>query len=220
MKLSYSTIQATINCRQYFLNKQMDIPKLDFWYFEKGKQVHKKIQDHLSGRNIDQGLTERGLDPNKWYFPIVEEKDRDPDCHFEIDIDGHTIEGYFDARNPGKMLGEIKSGSYSPRDYYKSNQRKLYYLALGDPVSVLINARDEFSKITTTTITNSEKDRQDALAFVRKGIEIVTGADFEGGEKIDCHRCIYKDSCEKSNVRSKSRRDNKEKEVEYDNDKQ
>ena len=198
MLLSYSTINGIKNCHYFWICKTQELDTIDFSFFEKGKKIHRQIQDHVSGRVIDDSLTERGLDPNKWYFPIVEEMDRDPNCHFEFEVDGHKIHGYFDGLKPEEALLEIKSGTYSPRDFMRSYQRKIYALALNVPRSVLIYSKDEFSKISTTIIQNTEKDKEEALKWIREGINIIKSGDFEPKKDRDCFRCIFRDSCDRS----------------------
>lgn len=198
MLISYSTVAGLLRCKYSWICKQQDLPTEDFKWFGDGKKMHRRIQDHVSGREIDAKLIKNGLDPDKWYFPIVEEVDRDENCHFEFELDGHTIHGYFDGLYPEKRLLEIKTGNYSPRDFLKSFQRKIYVTALNVPESVLIHAKDANSRITTTIIKTTEKDKEDALKWLREGIKIIESGDFEPEEDRFCGRCIYKNSCDKA----------------------
>src|SRR3990167_9087183 len=95
VKLSYSTIKAVIDCPHTWLCKQAGLPQVESEAMKEGKDGHRVIQDHISGRDIKPLLKELNLPE----LPIVEEKDFDPRLKMEMDFnEKYRIRGYGDGR--------------------------------------------------------------------------------------------------------------------------
>jgi len=198
MEVSFSSLSATRNCHRSWLNKQCGFKKTDFWYFGKGKENHRIIQDHIAGIKKDPRLEKLTCS-----FPIVEVEDFDPRCKFQFEVKGATVIGYFDGRNPEeKRLCEIKISNtlWSLEKYYKSMQRKINAAAFPDHTEgILITASYDFSKLKTASVPMTEKDRTEALEWIEDTLKIINSGKFEKeGENVDCQRCVYQNSCSES----------------------
>ena len=202
VKLSYSTLNATINCHQFWLNKMMGLPTEDFEYFHYGKGGHDIIQRHVSGREKDPLLL-HSMPSEHFNFPIVETKDFDENTHFEVPIDNkYLLHGYNDGLNLAtKTILEIKISTtpWTSSKIKESMQKKCY--ALGRPEMtrmLLVTARPDLSGLKKFEVALTQKDRDEALAWIKDGIKIIEDATFDGGACRNCYRCVYKNSCEKS----------------------
>ena len=127
LHFSYSTLNDLIICSHSWINKTMKKKKPWVEDFRKGKEGHRIIQDHIGGITPFSKiayLEER--------FSTVERREFDPNCKFELRVNGYLIIGYCDARDDDeRKLGEIKlsSAPWSLDKYRKSPQRKIYALA-------------------------------------------------------------------------------------------
>lgn len=172
-----------------WLNKQMGAKKPDQEYFRKGKEIHRIIQDHLAGIKLDDrcNFIDRA-------FEVVELEDFDPNCRFELPIKTigdleYCLYGFIDGKDklvdPETIL-EIKSGStlWSIGQYVGSIQRKLYGLA--NPTvkeNYLVTVHSDIDLWTRIkpkrfVVPVLPKDREDALLFVNKAIDIIESGDF------------------------------------------
>ena len=200
---SYSTISDLMVCSHSWINRLMKKKKPWLEAFKLGKEGHRIIQDHIGGIKADprlEYLTEK--------FSIVEKTDFDPATKFNIRVKGYSVIGYLDAHDPeGKKIGEIKlsSSPWSQGKYRESPQRKIYALAFPQYTKgILITGQKEPEKWATDHLKVREldltaKDREEALAWLTKGIEIFEEGDFNGGldEEGRCtdNRCPYGNNC-------------------------
>src|SRR5579862_4855327 len=102
--LSYTTLYDLINEPHTWLCKQMNLKKFSNEYMAEGKEAHRIIQEHISGKNFDDRL--KGIAVK---FPVVEETDRDERTHFTVPVaSGYNVHGYLDGLDPeNKRLLEI-----------------------------------------------------------------------------------------------------------------
>lgn len=177
------------------------------WYGE-GQDVHRIIQDHVSGARKDSRLKDW---LKSFEFPVVEQSSFDPKCHWEHPIgELYVAHGYVDGRNDEKgQILEIKSSAtpWSVMKYKKSMQRKLY--GLGYPNAkegILITCpRDPGiwtkQNVSIVRIPYTQKDRDEALKWVNDCIQIIENGDFTGGLDEDgfCAlgmECPYAENCQ------------------------
>lgn len=175
IKLSYSTLNLIYEHPHNYLNKMMGIqqPKTDF--FERGKKLHRIIQDHVAGIKKDDRLNHLTLQ-----FPIVETIDFDPKCKIEFNINkNYSMIGYYDgidAEN-GRTL-EIKTGNktWSIGQFDKAVQRKIYCVALPYiKENVLITAVSDESmwkinKPKEFSVPVKKEDYKVAMDWIMQGI--------------------------------------------------
>lgn len=200
IKLSYSSLNNLHNGHEW-LNKQLGIPVPDYPFLTEGKEAHRIIQEHISGKTINPLLKDI-----KMTFPIVETKDFDENCKFSFSWNGfdgkYEIFGFVDGYDPGnKRLLEIKTSTngWSITEFRDSMQRKLYALAfLEYKEFILITGSKNLEKWKTNppklySLTISDKDRQEAMDWVNKGIGILESGDFTGGldENGKCKGCFW-----------------------------
>jgi len=197
MKLSYTSLNNIHNGHEW-LNKQMGIPVPDYPFLKEGKEAHRIIQGHLSGKNPHLYLKDL-----KITFPIVEEKDFDEKCKFEFNVTpNYTIFGFVDGLDPdNKRILEIKTSSnnWSISKFADSMQRKIYGLAFLDykETFLVTGSKDPEKwvanppKIFSVPITAN--DREDAKAWIAKAIAILEKGDFTGGldENGKCTGCFW-----------------------------
>ena len=202
--LSYSTINMLYEASHNWINKQMGIKQEDKIWFTQGKEAHRIIQDHVSGRKKDPRL-----EHITFHFPIVEEEDFDERTKFIIKVnEEYQVRGYMDGFNlETKQMLEIKSSStlWTAGKYATLMQRKVYALGRPDMVEgVLITcSRDPnkwaVEKPKTVIVQMTDADRAEAKEWIAKGIEIIEKGDFKGG--LDEHgrctnpRCLYGKNC-------------------------
>lgn len=154
-------------------------------FFKKGHEGHRLIQDHVAGikkHEFLEHITE--------HFSIVEKVDFDKDCKFTMTIRGYEFIGFFDGKNPeNKRFLEIKLSStpWSLGKFKDSIQRKVY--ALAEPTytkAVLITGSLEpvewkTNKLKVFELGLTQKDRDEALDWINKGLDIFEAGDFNGG---------------------------------------
>lgn len=201
--LSYSTINMLYQSSHNWLNKQMGLKVPDNEFFRNGHRIHKIIQDYLSGKTDDPRLAHITL-----RFPVVEEKEFDERCGFQFKVnDKYNMRGFIDAQDPEKkMLCEIKTGStmWTIGKFVDSMQRKVYALGKSDyEKSFLITALNdtewEITPPKVFTVPLTPKDKEDALEWIKGGIELIEKGDFTGGlteGKCLDRYCYYGANCQ------------------------
>ena len=191
-RLSYSTINELYSCRQSWLNKLMGLEKYDTGFFKEGREAHRVIQDHVSGKMKDGRLYRDGVDilPQ---FSVVEEVDYDPRLKFEVKYGPeYSLMGYMDGKDePGGRMLEIKTASvpWSPRKLQESMQWRFY--ALCNPwikeVYLVTCTRDlQNVKVMHTEVT--PKDIIVVKKWIDEAISIIELGDFTSKE---CKSCFY-----------------------------
>lgn len=198
MRLSYSSLNNIHNGHEW-LNKQMGIPVPDYPFLSEGKEAHRIIQDHISGKKKDPRLKHIEIE-----FPIVEEKDFDERCKFTFQVTPeYEIFGYIDGLDPkNKRFCEIKTSStpWSMTKFRDAMQRKIYSFALLDyEEAYLITGKKDPEKWSNGdlpkvySIKITQKDRDDAWAWIADGIAKLEAGDFSGGldENGKCTGCFW-----------------------------
>ena len=186
ISLSYSSLNILHTCRHNWINKTMGIPQEEKPFFEKGKQLHRIIQDHVARIKVDKDLKHILIE-----FPIVEQVDFDPRCKFTFrwPYAGETYDfiGFIDGLDPeNKRFLEIKSGvkMWSVGQFQKAIQRKIYALARPDfQEAYLITCLSDLTEWKTTPpklfkVPLTDQDRKDATDWINAGIEILNSGDF------------------------------------------
>lgn len=154
-----------------WVNKQMGIKVPDYPFLKEGKEGHRIVQDHVSGKKKHKYLKHI-----KVKFPIVEEESDEADskkywkgkeeCKFSFpvktDKGGFEITGYYDGREEdySKILeAKFSSTPWSLGKFRKSMQRKLYGLSnFKIKEAVLITG-------TRPKITYKDKSGSKSVAF-------------------------------------------------------
>lgn len=179
VRLSFSTINSVINCPHSWLTKQMGLPQVQSDFLTQGKEVHRVIQDHISGKDEKPLLKELNLP----IFPIVEEKDFDERLKIEFNFNkSYQLMGFADGRTDDwKRIVEIKSSSkpWNQSRFAKSPQWKIYGLMKPEieTVTLITTPRDIESwgakniKVFNADIT--DQHRKEARSFIEKGIGII-----------------------------------------------
>lgn len=175
--LSYSTLNAVINEPHVWLNHINKLPKYTTKFFEEGKEAHKIIQEHVSGKTLNPLLKDLPL------FSQVEEIDFDPKTKIEYQLnDKYALHGYVDGFNEDKSsILEIKTSGtpWSMGQFSSLMQWRIYGLATPTAKSIyLVNTprdpklwSERTIKIFNSDIT--EADRQKALSWIQKGIDVI-----------------------------------------------
>lgn len=196
LRLSYTSLNQIHNGHEW-VNKTLGIHVPDYPFLSEGREAHKIIQSHVSGKKQDDRLAHI-----EEIFPVVEEKDFDERCKFSFNVTpDYEIFGYIDGLDPeNKRFLEIKTGTpWSMSKFKESMQRKIYSLALLDfkEAYLITGSHDlekwkfEPPKIYSMEIT--KKDRDDAHAWIADGIAKLEAGDFRGGldEHGKCMGCFY-----------------------------
>jgi len=199
MIISYSSLNSLDACHKWWICRMLELPKEDFQYFEEGRAGHKKIQEHVSKKNINIDLMSKGISFPEYHFPLVEEKELDEKMKFEIPIgDKYLLIGYVDGLDiPDRML-EIKLSSslWGMTKFINDPQRKIYYLAHPKVKrQYLITGKKDLTEISSFYIEPKPSDKSDALKWIVERINIINKGDFDGGKCINCYRCVYRRSC-------------------------
>lgn len=175
-------------------------------YFEKGKAIHRIIQDHVSKAKVDERLSYLNL-----YFPIVERYDFDPRCKIYFQVNKkYSIKGYVDGYNPDNFRSlEIKTGSkrWSLNDFKKSPQRKIYCIGLSMiKENVLIYAPTEDfikDKPKKMIIEVTKEDIEEGWNWIKEGIKKVENIKEEVRNELESTdgrcvdpRCYYGNLCQ------------------------
>jgi len=197
IQLSYTSL-SNLYAGHEWVNKMLGIPVPDYPFLKEGKETHRIIQDHVSGKVKNEFL--KHIEIN---FPIVEEKDFDENCKFIFyPKDGYQVIGYVDGMDAenGRLL-EIKTSNkpWSISQFRDSMQRKIYALAHIDykEAYLITGSKDpnewEKSPPKLYSLTLNQKDRDEALGWIMKGISILEKGDFSGGldESKRCTGCFW-----------------------------
>lgn len=197
MRLSYSSLNNIHNGHEW-LNKTMGIPLPDYPFLREGTAAHRIIQRHVSGVEIHPKLTLLGLS-----FPVVEEKPFDERCRFSFNVSGgYEVTGFVDGLDrEHKRFLEIKTSDtgWSIKQFADSMQRKLYALAFLDFTEahlITCNADPntwEMRPPKVFTVQLTQRDRDDAQAWIATGIVKLEAGDFNGGldENGHCTGCFW-----------------------------
>ncbi len=211
VKLSFTSLSALHNGHEW-LNKQMGIKVPEYPFLKEGKDDHRLVQDHVSGKKKHEHLSQI-----KESFPIVEEVDYDKRCEFEFSFnkvlidygihetlkDVYMIRGFYDGRvgNYSKtMEGKFSSTPWSMGKFEKDNQRKIYALSNeGIKEQFLITGHRDVEKwkIEPPKIYGpfkpTKQDKLDAIDWIMEGIKILESGDFTGGLDEDgkCTDCFW-----------------------------
>jgi len=189
----------------------MGIPQPEKPEWAQGKKIHKIIQAHVSGKKAHPHLKHI-----KYKFPIVEEKEFDERCRFELPItagmksgkvEKYKIIGFLDGLNPEeKRFLEIKSSDpiWSLARFKKSIQRKIYSLNKGFEESILITCSKvidlwEAQPPKVYKVPLTMQDKSEAVDWIMKGIQILVSGNFTtdlvDGKCVD-PRCYWGVNCQ------------------------
>lgn len=201
--LSYSTINMILEHPHCWLNKVMGFKVEDKPWFHEGTEAHRIIQDHVSGRKIDERLS--GV---KVTFPVVEQQDFDPKCKFSFVREGIEIIGFYDGLDEeNNRFLEIKTSSepWPIKRYQDSYQRRLYALAKPKMTeSILITCKRKPEQWVETPpkvyrLPLTQQDRDEAEEWLIKGITFIKSGVYTGdlvdGRCID-PRCPFGRNCQ------------------------
>ncbi len=212
VRLSYTSLSALHNGHEW-LNKQMGIKVPEYPFLKEGKDDHRILQDHVSGKKKHKHLSHI-----KKSFPIVEEVDFDERCKFSFRIKVGTalatvpidkikkteyeIIGFYDGRTEDysrTMEGKFSSTPWSPGKFKKDIQRKIYALSnerIKEQFIItgqrnLDRWKDEPPEIYKLKPT--KQDKLDAIEWIMKGVKILEKGDFTGGldKNGKCTDCFW-----------------------------
>ncbi len=177
--LSYTTLNDLITCPHSWLCRQMGLSKKTFGFMTEGKEAHRIIQAHVSGKQLDPRLEKITVK-----FPIVEETDQDEKTHFEFAFNKkYGVHGYLDGLDleNGRIL-EIKTSStpWSMNKFYQLMQWRIY--ALSNSVykeAWFITTTRDLKKPNTFMLNITEKDKEKALKYIQMGIDIIESGKFD-----------------------------------------
>lgn len=211
--LSYSTIQYCLQPENShnWRNKQMGLQVPDNEYFRNGHRIQQLITDHLKGVAPRKDLAH--LEEKLGKFDLFEEEQKygDPRVKlqqvFEILGEQVRVIGFFDMKDTEKYRsGEIKAYGrmWSVGQFASSYQRKIYGLL--DPkftegvlITALPNEAEWLSLPPKVYILPyTQKDREDALKWITKAVEVIKKGDFTGGltdGKCLNRFCNYGENC-------------------------
>jgi hypothetical protein len=214
IKLSYSSLNQLHEASHQWINRQLGIKVPDYEFLREGKEAHRLIQLHVSGKKKHPHLKHIDM-----HFPIVEPDipDDHPNywdlkevCKFSFPLKSDKgeflISGYYDGldKKKGRIL-EIKSSStiWGLGKFRNSIQRKLY--GLSDTKlkeAVLITCARNVEKWEKEppklySVPYTPKDYSDAVDWIAEGINILLKGDFTGGLDEDgkCTGCFYGQNC-------------------------
>lgn len=187
-KISYTTANALINSPHTWLNKINGLKTFSTRYFEEGKELHRIVQDSLSGKIPHPQL---GKMPE---FDLVEEEDFDQRLHVERKISGNYIyHGYVDGiSTKRKEFIDIKTGRpWGVAKFSKHPQFSLYAWALGEKYKTkwllsLPRNQNLWNNRTIKIFTASVNDRDynRAEKFLEKAIDVIENISNHVGQ--DC----------------------------------
>lgn len=198
VKLSYSGLKLLHEASHSWLNKMMSIPVPDYPFLKEGKKAHRIIQDHVSRKIRNEFL--KHIEIN---FPVVEEEDFDERCKFTISIsDKYSVSGFVDGLDErNKRFLEIKTSSkpWSMMQFRDAMQRKIYALAHPEFTDAYLITGSKDSKVWEKeppklySVSLTQKDRDEALDWIMKGIKILEEGKFDGGldEEGYCESCFW-----------------------------
>lgn len=216
IRLSYTSLNNLFNGHEW-LNRQMGVKIPDYPFLQEGKDGHAIFQKHVSGVEkspllkhiqIEFSIVESDLpdtDSNYWkekekckFSFVIEEEDKQ--LH---GIKGdYEIVGYYDGRKEDfsqTIEGKFSSTVWSVGKFKESMQRKIYALS-NDAIKeqfLIAGLRDpEQWKQTPPklySIKPTKEDKQEAWAWIIKGIKILESGNFKGGldENGKCLGCFW-----------------------------
>jgi hypothetical protein len=181
IQLSYTTLNALIHEPHTFICRyQLNLPKFTTLFLERGKDLHRIVQDHVSGRKEHPALAHLP------YFPHVEqtEYDRMMEVRFPINEE-YSFHGFLDGMNPQtRQFLEIKTGSHWSKDrFLRLVQWKLYAVArpaYTDVVFVNCPASERAwtpRSIAVYTHRITERDKAEAQAFIDHALDVIAHLD-------------------------------------------
>jgi|GEM_PF-5458683 len=199
IRLSYSMCNEIIKTPHAYLNRVGGLKKKTSPAMEKGKQIHRIIQDSLCGD------TPHPLFADVPTFEIVEKIDLDPATKIEFQHnDKYSVIGYADGLNQSRTaVVEIKSGAktWSISDFNKLAQWKIY--KLGIPTleqAFFITVPQDISGWNRTNIKFfklqiTDKHQQEARDFLDQAIHVIENIkDYVEKEQIGkFNRCFYQE---------------------------
>jgi CRISPR/Cas system-associated exonuclease Cas4 (RecB family) len=173
VRLSYSMMNELFLCPHTYINKINGLKRYTNQAMKDGTQVHRIIQEHVSGKTKNELLKDLPL------FEKVETKDLDEKMKVEFHIDDkYYFVGYVDGLDPktGRML-EIKSGKkWSIGDFNRLMQWRLYSYVLPHYKTVyMVNTPrkvEEWSEYNVNVYQKdvTEKDIEMAKKYIDKAI--------------------------------------------------
>jgi len=205
MRLSFSSLNMLHEASHQWTNKMMGIKIPDYDFLREGKEAHRLIQLHVSGKKKHKYLKHIEIK-----FPIVEEVDFDERCRFSFpvktDKGEYEIIGFYDGLDiKNHRILEIKSSStpWSLGKFHSSMQRKLYGLSnFKIKEAFLITGSrnpDDWEKNPPKiySIPFKPRDYSEATKWIFDGINIILKGDFTGGLDEDgkCTGCFYGKNC-------------------------
>ena len=177
----------------------MGLEKSQPEFFKWGREKHRIVQDHVSGKKKDGRLFVDGKDLLP-YFPVVEEVDFDPNLKFTSpifwrDIPEYTLLGYMDGKNveEGNML-ELKFSSkpWSGRRFNESMQWRFYALCNDWIKNVYLFTSDwDFVSPKLYYSEVQEEDKEMARTWIDGAISIIESGNFTPPEGETCKSCFY-----------------------------
>jgi hypothetical protein len=218
MKLSFSTMRLLHECPHNYVNKISGVEQPESHYLVEGRNAHRIMQDHVSGKQFHKGFAHI-----KHEFNVVEDVDFDPKCKFSVFVDSefnrvdieeeaaHEIYGYIDGlnslieHNPTKMLeGKFSSSPWSASKYKKDAQRKIYGWAVPSlQEAILITGKrrpEEWDthKIKTAKVVFTEQDHREAVEYMKFAVDKIQSgdllSDLVDGRCTD-PRCYWGENC-------------------------
>jgi hypothetical protein len=168
----------------------MGLERQAFKAMDEGKEAHRIIQQHVSGKLLDTRLEKITV-----RFPVVEERDFDTRTHFKKGIDGlYAIHGYLDGIDPeNKRFLEIKTGfiPWGIAKFHSLMQWRLYSLLGEFNEAVFITCTRDLKKVAMFKLDITEKHKQEALDWIKKGIAIIESGEFSYTGQGKSRYCLY-----------------------------
>jgi len=186
--LSYSSLYDLHISPHSWLNKQLGVVKETTPAMEKGKELHKLIQDHVAGKKDTR------LSAIEWEFPTAE-------FHCRKDWnEKYQLHAYLDGCNfASKTFMEVKTGKnawtqgrfndliQAPYYAFVSNLHKCYFVTCDFDLKTIKTFYKEFTP----------DDLEKARKWAEDGIKILEGdlkADLVDGKCL-LERCPYGNKC-------------------------
>lgn len=196
--LSFSTIKGCLqpDNSHNWLNKINKVQYPETESMRLGKELHRQVQEHFLGKRIIEELSDF-----EYKFPIVEEKDFDERCRFFLKIDADfSVQGFVDGKNPSiKDILEMKfvrEKLWGVSDFNNTYQKKLIALCMPEykrlvgftavmpqqkPDSSFDFSIWKVNKPKTYPIEFTQQDRDEAMVWLKKAVQIIVEGNFDGG---------------------------------------
>ena len=184
--LSYTTLDDYTRWSHTYINKLMGIKKEENEFMTKGKEAHKKLQDHMIGK------TKLPIDL-KWDITQAE-------YHARKDVDEkYQWHGYLDGVNfRSKLAVEIKTGSpWSNRKFEEHIQPRYYSWVTGLRKFVFVTCHFDLSELKVYYKEMTNDDWKQAEGWAYAALKGIKDAEFKGGLDDDgyCIGCSYGFAC-------------------------